>query len=437
MRRPGILARLFKRNGGIEAGGAGWRWNDSPSIFAPQQSALAARGPAKARATALAVNSPIGARAVEAWTASLVGRGYQVQSAHPDRATAATLNEAFEELTGCLLPLIVRGIVRDGEALIRIVAGPDGFRLLPLPADQIDPHLSRDLGDGARIVAGIEHDANDQVTAYHVLPAPPGDPFATFSTAIRIPAAEVIHAFDHQWPGQVRGLSWFAPVLLKTADYDAASDAMLKNLQVSALFAGFVTDLNGGTGGFDGAPEAGALNVSLEPGTVRLLPPGADVKFSQPGSGLSQQVDFIRLQLHEIAAGLGLQYSQLTGDLSQVNYSSARFGHLEHRRRVEMLQRTLIEAQILRPIWRAWIAWKGLAGEITTAEAASPDFLNVRFVRPGFESLDPLKEVNADIRALEAGLKSRAEITAGRGRDLAELDEEIAADRPPKRKDAA
>lgn len=221
------------------------------------------------------------------------------------------------------------------------------------------------------------------------------------------------------------------------ADLDAASDAMLKNLQVSALFAGFVTDLNGGTGGFDGAPEAGALNVSLEPRTVRLLPPGTDVKFSTPGSGLSQQSDFVRLQLHEVAAGLGLQYSQLTGDLSQVNYSSARFGHLEHRRRVEMLQRTLIEAQILRPLWRAWIGHKALAGEITTAEAASPDFLGVRFVRPGWESLDPLKEVNADIRALEAGLKSRAEITAGRGRDLAELDEEIAADRPPKPKDAA
>ena len=52
----------------------------------------------------------------------------------------------------------------------------------------------------------------------------------------------------------------------------------------------------------------------------------------------------MRLQLHAIAAGVGLTYELLTGDLSQVNYSSIRAGLIEFRRRMEALQ-----WQLLRP----------------------------------------------------------------------------------------
>ncbi|GAA0303418.1 phage portal protein [Rhodovulum strictum] len=431
-----LVAPAYVRQ--IEAGGGGWRFQGVPMLPAPQQSALAARGPAKARAAALSMNNPIAARAVEAWAAALVGKGWQVQSQHPDRQIARVLNDELEALVWPLMPMIARAVVRDGECFVRMLSSPDGFRLSLLPADQIDPAMTRDLGDGARIVAGVEFDGSEQVTAYHVLPDAPGTPFGTYGETLRIPASEILHVFDRQFPGQVRGVTWLAPVLLKLADYDAASDAMLMNLKVQALFAGFITDLEGGTAGFDGTEKAGTVNVSLEPGAMRMLPPGSDVKFSQPSGGLSQQVEFIKSQLHEIAAGLGLMYEQLSGDLSQANYSSARFGLLEFRRRAEMLQRTLIEGQLLRPLWRHWIGWKALAGEISPEDATAPDYRAVRFVPPGWQWVDPLKEVNAEVRAIEAGLKSRAEVVAGRGRDLDEVDQEIAGDtrRPAQEGDA-
>lgn len=415
----------------IEAGGGGWRLQGVSTLPAPHQSTLAARGPAKARAAALSMNNPIAARAVEAWTAALVGKGWQVQSQHSDRQLARALNCELEAIVWPLLPLIARAIVRDGEAFVRILSGPSGFRLAILPADQIDPALTRDLGGGARIVAGVEFDASEQVVAYHVLPDAPGTAFAHYGEALRIPASDMLHVFDAIFPGQVRGITWLAPVLLKLADYDAASDAMLMNLKTQSLFAGFITDTEGGAAGFEGSAQAGVANVSLEPGAMRILPPGSDIKFAQPGVGLSQQVDFIKAQLHEIAAGLGLMYEQLSGDLSQTNYSSTRFGLLEFRRRAEMLQRTLIEGQLLAPLWGRWIAWKALAGDISPDDASAPDYRAVRFVPPGWQWVDPLKEVNAEVRAIEAGLKSRAEVVAGRGRDMSEVDEEI--DRDPRR----
>jgi lambda family phage portal protein len=161
---------------------------------------------------------------------------------------------------------------------------------------------------------------------------------------------------------------------------------------------------------------------------TRILPPGTEVTFSQPGQGLSQAVEFLKAQLREIAAGAGLTYEQVSADLSDTNYSSARVGLLQQRRRAEMLQRTVIEARLLRPLWRRWIDGKALAGEIPADEAALALYRDVKFVAPGWVWIDPLKEVNGDVAAIAAGLKSRAEVVASRGRDIEELDEEIATD---------
>lgn len=427
----GFLGRLFRatqpdqKRSGIEAGAGGRRWQGAPMLAAPQQSALAARGPAKARAAAQYMNAPYGNRIVESWVAALVGKGWQTRSGHPDPETRRQLNEAFEALIGPLAPLIARSLVRDGEAFVHMVPTEDGsLRLRVLPADQIDPSLHRDLGNGARIIAGIEFDAQDEVRAYHVLREAPGSPFAVFAEAIRVPAPDMLHVFDQLFPGQGRGLSWLSPVLLKLRDRDEASDAMLMSLKVQSLITGFVSDPEGGAAGFEA--EAGSVDVSLEPGAMRVLPPGSEVKFSTPGQGLAQAVDFLRAQDREIAAGTGLTFEALTGDLGEANYSSARVGLLDFRRRAEMLQRLLIEGRLLAPLWRRWIEVQALAGVIPADQME--DYLPVRFVPPGWQWVDPRNEVEAETAAIAAGLKSRAEVVAARGRDLDELDEEIARD---------
>lgn len=426
------LTRLFRpgHRRSVEVGGGGRCWEGGPWLAAPQAATLAARGPARARAAALSVNTPYGARIVEAWASALVGRGWQARSRHPDPATARRLNAGFEDLTVPLLLPLARALVRDGEAFVRLGVD-EGSELVPqlLPADQVDPSLSRDLGRGTgpRIVAGIEFDAADRAVAYHVLREAPGAPLAAvLSEAVRVPAADMLHVFDPLFPGQVRGLSWLAAVLLKLRDRDEAADALLMQLKVSSLMTGFVRDAEGGTAGFEGTGDGGALNISLEPGAMRVLPPGADVSFTSPGQGLAQAVDFLRAQDREIAAGVGLTFEALTGDLGEANYSSARVGLLEFRRRAEMLQRTLIEGRVLRPLWRRWIDLQVLAGTIPPDDAA--DHQAVAFIPPGWQWVDPRSEVTADVAAIAAGLKSREEVVAGRGRDIDELDEELARD---------
>lgn len=413
----------------IEAGGGGPRWQGAGHLHAPQQAMLSARGPAQLRAGAAYMNTAQGNRIVEAWTAALVGKGWQVRVEHADRATRREITDTFEAMAHPIMLPLARALVRDGEAFVHLPITPEGnLRPRLIAADQVDPSLTRDLGDGGRIIAGIEFDAADDVVAFHVLKDAPGSPFAHYGAAVRIPAADMLHVFDRLFPGQVRGLSWLAPVLLKLRDRDEASDALLMQLKTASLLTGFIKSVDGGTGGFDGETDGGALNVSLEPGAMRTLPEGTDVTFSQPGQGQAQAVEFIRSQDREIATGVGLTFEMLTGDLGQANYSSARVGLLDFRRRAEMLQINLIENQFLRPLWRRWWSVRELAG-VTPADGSDYSPLSaVRFVPPGWQWVDPQNEVAADVQAIEAGLKSREEVVSGRGRDIDELDEERARD---------
>jgi lambda family phage portal protein len=195
------------------------------------------------------------------------------------------------------------------------------------------------------------------------------------------------------------------------------------------MFAGFVTKnapedpiLNEESTGASGTALAG-----LEPGTMQVLLPGEDVKFSAPADVGATYETFMRVQLRSIAAGMGITYEQLTGDLTGVNYSSIRAGLLEFRRRCEQFQHQVMVFQMCRPIWRAWINAAVGSGALPHASDLAP-YYDVKWIPPGFAWVDPLKDIKAQIMAVRAGFKSRAEVVSEQGYDAEEIDREIAAD---------
>ncbi len=138
---------------------------------------------------------------------------------------------------------VARALVRDGEAFVHLVVTESGA-LCPrlIAAGQVDTDLTRELGGGRRIVSGIELDEADQVLACHVCRDQPGATFASYSPPVRIPASDMLHVFDRLFPGQGRGLSWLAPVLLKLRDLDETSDALLMQQKVASLMTGYIRD---------------------------------------------------------------------------------------------------------------------------------------------------------------------------------------------------
>lgn len=398
----------------------------------------AAAGPVRRRASYAARNSPWVCNAVSAIVAGAVGAGIVPQSQHPDRAVRDLIHRRWrawvptadaDTLTDFYgqQGIALRACVETGECFAQLMRTADGLRVRLLPADQVPMDETRELEDGRRILQGIELAADGSRAAYWLHRERPEVP-AFSSELVRVPTESMAHLFVPLAPGQLRGISWLAPVLLRLHELDLYEDAQLVRQKVAALFAGFVVDPTGA--GFSGEQTApGVLQTGLEPGTLKVLPPGTDVRFSEPAA-IGDAVPFLQLQLRSIAAGLGVPEYLLTGDLSQANYSSLRAALVEFRTRLEQLQYGVIVHQLCRPIWRAWITTEVLAGRLV---GDLDELLAVDFVTPAQPWVDPQKDAEASRLALAAGLTSRRRAVAELGLDVEQLDAEIAADRERER----
>lgn len=323
---------------------------------------------------------------------------------------------------GGLIALAIRAMVIDGESFVIFRQRADGLKLQLLPAEQVDESLTRELGGGAFIAAGVEFNAQGERVAYWIRPFLPTQQFETWAPPVRVDAADVLHLMRPDNIGQIRGVSWLAPIMLKLADLGLLSDALLKGFQVAAMHAGFLEDANGAASlPFDGEKEGDALDVALEPGVVRRLPPGYKISFSNPQAA-QNSIEFRTSVIEEIAAGLGVPAFMVSANVSRANYSSLRAALITFKAALEALQFNVIVPQMLAPIWKRWALTRALRGDGADDSGAA----EWRF--PAMPEADPMKQVQAVKVALDSKLMSRAEAIAARGESIERVDADIAAD---------
>ncbi|MBV2145856.1 MAG: phage portal protein, partial [Wolbachia endosymbiont of Pissodes strobi] len=210
-------------------------------------------------------------------------------------------------------------------------------------------------------------------------------------------------------PGQIRGVPWLSSVLLKLYELDQYDDAELVRKKTAAMFAGFITRLDPEANimGEGESNEQGVALSGLEPGTMQLLDPGEDIKFSEPSDVGGSYEAFMKQQLRAIAVGMGITYEQLTGDLTNVNYSSIRAGLIEFRRRCGMLQHNIMVFQFCRPVWDRWLELALLSGELDIGKewTKKGGKEEVKWIAQGFDWVDPLKDQQAQQMAVRNGFK--------------------------------
>lgn len=435
------VAALFGR--GLDAGGGGRRWPTNAMLRNPAAQLRAGAEPASARAAHYAVNNPYAANLIETLASAAIGEaGPRPAPQHPDAAVSRALSRAWsrwaasagvngEHLADFLRQSVASMAIAGDGFLAFQMDDADKLRLALLDVEQIDRAKTIEPGGGSKIIEGIEFDVAGRVAAFWIFPDRPSAPFAAAFQSERIPATEVLHLFRPIMPGQARGVSVLAPVLTRLAEIDSIEDAQLARLRVAALFAGFIIDADGSADMPGEERGDGVLESGLEPGVLKVLRPGQSIEFPntpQVGDGN----EFLRTQLRAVAAGAGVTYEQLTGDLSGVNYSSIRAGLLEHRRRIGALRRQTLEPRVLDPLWRRFVTLEVLAGrfDLPGFEESPEDFYDVEWLWPGWGAVDPNKEIDAEIAAIGAGLKSRREAIAASGRDPDAVMEAVAAEPP-------
>lgn len=323
----------------------------------------------------------------------------------------------------------------EGEALLEIVADerlPLGVGVQALDPDLLDETLTVEPGEGrAAVVQGIEYDGIGRPVAAHLWTRHPSEAGGR-RVRRRVPLDRLRILADRVRPGQARGTTPLASVMYRLQMLGATVEALVDLNYVAARKMGWLkpgadSDIIGVGGDGETASVAPTYDVSV--GGIEQLPPGYDFQAWDPGQPSQQFDPFAKLLLREVAAGLGVSYASLTGDLSDANYSSARVGLLAERERWRVLQRTFA-ATVCQPVYAAVIRAARLRG-VLVAPATMPDAALAAATWHGrrWGWVDPAKDVAAIKESLAAGLTSLTRELNTAGIDRAELLREIAEER--------
>jgi lambda family phage portal protein len=317
-------------------------------------------------------------------------------------------------------------IAESGEVLLvkQPALSSDGLsipmRIQVLEPDYIDISRTGVTFDGNKIFDGVEFDARGRRVAYWLFTSHPGGQRVMTSRfeSVRTPADRVCHVFHVDRPGQIRGVSWLAAAISKLKDYDDYEDAELIQQKIAACFGAFVKNMDGSgpTLGADTVDTKGKRIESLEPGQIEYLRPGEEVEFATPpvpGNGsLSQRT------LRRIAVTLGITYEELTGDYSQVNFSSARMARLAEWQNVHSWREHMLVPMLCDRVWR----W---AMELTAGLENWPEVPGATWSASPMPILEPDKEGLAYCRIIRAGLMTWAQAVRELGYDPFEQLDEI------------
>ncbi len=428
--------------------GAGWRPVNSSADALIERSAPVVR----ARMRDLARNAPYAAEAIEVWTDYLIGTGIQPRADTGDEDLDQTINDLWAEWSpladvdgpggvDALLTIAVRGMIEGGEVFIRRRdrRPEDG---LPVPlqlelyeAENLDTAINRNTnGAGPRISQGIEYDLIGRRAAYWLMKDHPASSATIRQTkSSRVSADRIAHLYRRDRVQQ-RGIPWGVSAIMAMRDFDDWHDAERVRKKIEACLTAFVMNADEGdisapllegakdeSGNDYASDSTGRVVEALEPGSILYLKGNRDVKFNEPKStgGVSE---WSKTQLHQIAAGWGLPYELLTGDLSQVNYSSIRTGMVKFKKRIERFQWSILIPVACQPVWDWFIEAAFLSGRIPVRSA------KVKWAPPAFEEIDREKEARADQLEVRNGTMSLSQAIARKGYNPQEVLNELALD---------
>lgn len=321
--------------------------------------------------------------------------------------------------------LLAENWARDGEGFVLIDrAAPTtyGFSLRVVRPDGIDETMNgAGTTDETIIRNGVEVNRRTLRPVAYYFKAGREDPEAGLylgRRSYRIPAAEVLHLYTQHDETQTRGIPLGHAVLKKLKMLDLYNEAELVAARDEANTTGiYHAPHNSGTGELESYDddEAAALTMPSEPGTKIMLEPGWDYKTVTPTHPNREAVNMTNAYLRAIAVGLGVEYANFTGDWAGVSYSSVRVGTLSERDNWKVLQQDFIE-QIVAPIFRAWL--RSFLSRPVANPYVPSDFerlCEAEFQARTWEWVDPMKDVNAAVVAVEHGWKTNEEITAQYG----------------------
>ena len=271
-----------------------------------------------------------------------------------------------------------------------------------------------------------------------------------------VPAAEVSHAYLKEgFTGQMRGIPMGHTTFVNLYLMEKYIEAAVVNARVSAAKLGWLSKAQGADENLkqpqvefevdengdivydeDGNPVPldpfdKDVEISTEAGSINWLPDGYQFTGWDTDYPHEQFDSFTRVANRKTASGFAVPYADMTGDLSDVNYSSIRQGSLEIRENYKMLQKIII--WLMDQIYAEWLMY-ALMREMIVVRGRPlsvmdyDDYYKPRWVPRRWPWIDPQSEARANQIAAQTGIKSLSQIIRELGGDPAETWKSIKQD---------
>ncbi|MBX9866066.1 MAG: phage portal protein [Burkholderiales bacterium] len=323
-------------------------------------------------------------------------------------------------------------------AMLSVLLSGDVFILMPiierknsiydlklkfLEADRVQNPRSRDLHKN--ILAGIEiDDTTGRPSHYHIVnQLPYAVNYATVKPTewARVPVfgeksgrRNILHLFTVERPEQRRGIPLLSPVINTFKQLSRYTEAEIMGAIVRTMFAAFI-QTDDPTGELLEEIKAQGYKDSplykMAPGMVMTLKPGEKMVTATPG-GANQSFDvFIGSILKQIAVAIEIPPEVMMKNFTS-SYSASRASILAAYEMYKTRRKWLIN-KFCEPVYREWLSEAVAKGRIAMPgffddTAIKAAWCGANFFGNSLMQIDPIKEVEAAEKRVQAGFSTRA-----------------------------
>jgi lambda family phage portal protein len=407
-------------------------WERSTSFALGTQQDRRQLASARDRARAADRNNPVANGLLNREVDNVVSEGFTLQprTEIPDfnKEAKEEFGEWFDtadihgrEDAGGFQRLAYRTARRDGDAAIVLVDEGGKSKLQLVPGDLIrTPDM---MVNTPTLADGVQTNLTGRAISYWI---------ADFDEwgkrkFTSIDANQVVFLSHTSEPLQVRGETCF----LRNFDYLNYLDRYVDGVALAAWMAtvfGLVIKEQNGAKALGGAPLI--LNsqgnqqraITLENGAIKFAGVGDEMLQIDAKQPMQQTPDFIRMLLRLIGLPFDMPLELALLDVSQANLSSLRGGMQQYYRACKNRQQKF--SGKLSMIYRWWVSRQVKADKFVSKV---PDKYWPHTFRPrGWGFTDPVKELQAALMEMDAGLNSEQNIDAALGRDWDHIQEQRA-----------
>ena len=278
--------------------------------------------------------------------------------------------------------------------------------------------------NGNAIFDGVEVDRDGKIVAYYVANTYPYQNTVVPTKFTRVEAygkrtglPNILHIMDTERPDQYRGVPYLAQAIEPILQMRRYTEGELMAAVIQSFFTAFIKVAPANEMPFNETPGIGDREVlhngneyELGPGTTNMLEPGEDVVFGSPTHPNTGFDAFMRAMCEQVGAALEIPADLLLMSFNS-SYSASRAALLEAWKAFRM-RREWLTQDFCRPVYELWLTEAVARGRIV-----APGFFNDPIIRkaylgsswigPSQGQLDPTKEVQAAVSAIENGLSTR------------------------------